>query len=501
MKQEDRPLEVVFMATEFSPLAKVGGLADVVAALSAELARLGQRVTVWMPAYRHVLDQPLPFRPMAFTRPLRIPMGSSVETIGLSEVELDGPGFRLILVHHAGSFDRPGIYNDPTTGEGYPDNDRRSVLFQRAVLEGLKAVDLKPDILHLNDYQTGLVPTYLRTAYASDAFYRGTGNLFTIHNLGYQGIFPAEILRAAGLSMDLFYPTGPLEFWGRVNFMKAAIVFADRLTTVSPRYAREIQTTEEFGFGLEGVLRARANDLRGILNGIDYRVWDPATDPLVPHPYTMGNLSGKRKSKAALLARVGLPAEAMKKPLIGIISRLVDQKGLDLLSDAMPGILAEGFRMVVLGTGQRKYEEMMSSWQTRHPDQVSYSHGFDDPLAHLIEAGSDFFLMPSRYEPCGLNQLISLRYGTVPIVRETGGFIDTVEPFLPETGVGTGFRFRDYTVESLLSVIRMARRVHEQPAQMEAMRRRGMSQDFSWERSARQYLDLYRDIVAGNHRR
>lgn len=501
MKPPDRPLEVVFMATEFSPQAKVGGLGDVVAALSGELARLGQRVTVWIPAYRRVLDLPLPFRPMALTRPLRVPLGGTTETIGLSEVELDEPEVRLVLVHHAAAFDRPGIYNDPATGEGYPDNDRRSILFQRAVLEGLKAVDLKPDILHLNDYQTGLVPTYLRTLYAGDAFFRGTGNLFTIHNLGYQGIFPADILLAAGLSMDLFYPTGPLEFWGRVNFMKAAIVFADRLSTVSPRYAREIQTTEEFGFGLEGVLRLRADHLRGILNGIDYRVWNPAADPLVPHPFTAADLTGKALNKAALLARVGLPPEAAEAPVVGIISRLVDQKGLDLLSDAMPGILAEGFRVVVLGTGQRKYEEMMQGWVSRHPDRVSYSPGFDDPLAHLIEAGSDYFLMPSRYEPCGLNQLISLRYGTVPIVRETGGFIDTVEPFDPLTGGGTGFLFREYTVESLLTAVRAARQVYEQPRQLETMRRRGMGLDSSWERSARQYLELYREIVAEARRR
>jgi starch synthase len=491
---------VAIFASEFTPLAKVGGLGDVIAALSYELVRLGVSVTVWLPGYREILDQPLPISELRLTRPLRVPLGGVKETVTLSEYQPPG-GPRIILVEHPPSFDRPGIYNDPDTGDGYADNDRRSIVFQRAALEGLKAIDLKPDVIHLNDYQTALVPAYLKTVLRGDAFFENTGTLFTIHNLGYQGIFPAEVLKTAGLSMDLFYPAGPLEFWGRVNFMKAAIVFSDLLSTVSPQYAREIQTTEEFGFGLEGVLRSRSKDLRGILNGVDYAVWDPASPETTPYPFSAADLSGKARNKAALLTRVGFGETAMAAPLIGIVSRLVDQKGFDLLPGAVPGLLEQGHNLVVLGTGQRRHEDALDRLARSHPDRVAYIRAFDDPLAHLIEAGSDFVLMPSKYEPCGLNQIISLRYGTIPIVRETGGLVDTVQPYDPITGEGTGFRFKEYTVEALLAATADARAVYGDPPRLETLRRNGMSRDFSWTRSAREYVGLYQEISSARSAR
>lgn len=488
------PPTVAFLTTEFTPLAKVGGLGDVVAALAGELAGLGLSVTVWMPAYRAIWKSDVELRRLSLPRPLMVPLGDRHERVDLLEARIGDPALRLILIDHPPSYGRDGIYTDPATGEAFGDSDRRLVLLQRAFLLGLKALDLRPDVLHLNDHQSGLVPVYLRTSLRGDPFFRRTGTLFTIHNLGYQGLFPSDVLPLAGLPMDLFYPAGPLEFWGRVNFMKGGLIFADRLTTVSPRYASEIQTTEEFGFGLEGVLRNRARDLTGILNGIDVDVWNPARDPLIPHHYDAASLERKALNRQALLAATGLNGPGDDGPLFGAISRLVDQKGVDLLIGALPSLLGAGGRMVILGSGQRRYEEQLAALRDRFPGRLHWARGFDEPMAHLIEAGVDFFLMPSRYEPCGLNQIISMRYGTLPIVRQTGGLIDTVSPFDPATGEGTGFGFQEYTAEALVGAARLAAEVHSRPGQFRALQRRAMAQDFSWRRSAGAYLEIYNEI-------
>ncbi|TPW09772.1 MAG: glgA, partial [bacterium] len=301
-----RELEIAVLTTEFAPLAKVGGLGDVAAALAVEMARLGARITVWMPAWRAVWESGARLARLDLPRPLRVPLGRETIEVSLLEV-LDPPeGVRILLIDSPPFYWRNGIYVDPVTGEAWPDQDRRLVLFQRAVLEALPILDLSPDLFHCHDHQTGLVPVYLKTLYADDPFYRRTGTLLTIHNLGYQGLFPSEVLDLARLPMDLFYPAGPLEFWGRVNFMKGGILYADRLTTVSPRYATEIQSSEEFGFGLEGVLLTRAADLTGILNGIDTRTWNPATDPHLVCPYTADQLERKRECRLDLAARIGL---------------------------------------------------------------------------------------------------------------------------------------------------------------------------------------------------
>jgi starch synthase len=494
----DRPLEIAVLTTEFAPLGKVGGLGDVVAALSQEMARMGQSVTVWMPAWRQVWESDIAIRRVPLARPLPVALGRDTLPVELLAAEVGDPAVRIFFIEHPAHFAREGIYNDPATGEGYADNDRRLILFQRAALEGMKAIDLRPDVLHLHDHQAGLVPVYLRTLFRDDPFFRRTGTLFTIHNLGYQGLFASDVLNTAGLPMDLFYPSGPLEFWGRVNFMKGALLYADRLTTVSPRYAEEIQSSEEFGFGLEGVLRSRAGSLTGILNGVDETIWNPATDPHIAAPYDINRLERKSANRTALLSEMGLAAEP-DGPVLGIISRLVDQKGFDLFIPQVPAILDAGFRIVILGSGLRKYEEQLATFRDRHAGRLAWSRGFDEPLAHRIEAGADFFLMPSRYEPCGLNQIISMRYGTVPIVRETGGLKDTVVPYDPATGEGTGFGFQDYTAEALMSAIRLAAEVWKTPERLEALRRRGMEQDFSWRRSAGAYLRLYQEIAAERH--
>lgn len=490
----DRPLDIAVLTTEFAPLGKVGGLGDVVAALSQEIARLGHSVTVWMPAWRQIWESDIAIHRVPLARPLAVPLGRETVPVDLLSAEVGEPPVRIFFIEHPHHFAREGIYNDPATGEGYPDNDRRLILFQRAALEGLKAIDLKPDVLHLHDHQAGLVPVYLRTLFRDDPFFRNAGTLFTIHNLGYQGLFASEVLNTAGLPMELFYPAGPLEFWGRVNFMKGALLYADRLTTVSPQYATEIQSSEEFGFGLEGVLRSRAGSLTGILNGVDDRIWNPATDPHIAAPYDVNRLDRKARNREALMAETGLRPDG-DGPILGLISRLVDQKGFDLFIPQVTAILDAGFRIVILGSGLRKYEEQLATFRERHAGRLSWSRGFDEPLAHRIEAGADFFLMPSRYEPCGLNQIISMRYGTLPIVRETGGLKDTVLPYDPATGEGTGFGFRDYTAEALLGAVRLAADVWRTPERLQVLRRRAMEQDFSWRRSAAAYLRLYQEIA------
>ncbi|HEX7879962.1 MAG TPA: glycogen synthase [Candidatus Eisenbacteria bacterium] len=490
------PLEIAVVTTEFAPLARVGGLADVAASLSAEMARLGASITVWMPAWRQVWESGAALRPVAVPRPLVVPLGAESVPVDLLEVVTPPPGVRIFLIDYPPFFGRSGIYVDPATGEPWLDHDRRLVLFQRAVLEAFQRLDLRPDVIHCHDHQTGLIPVYLKVKDGLDPFFAGTGTLMTIHNLGYQGLFPAEVLEMARLPMDLFYPSGPLEFWGRVNFMKGGILHADRLTTVSPRYAEEIQASEEIGFGLEGVLRTRAADLVGILNGIDAAMWNPATDPVLAANFDANDLSGKAACRDDLVTRLGLTGVTAATPLVAMLSRLVDAKGFDLLVSQFPAMIEAGWRPVIIGSGPRKNEEAMARLRDRFPGQLHWARSADDALAHRIEAGADFYLMPSKYEPCGLNQMISMRYGALPIVRETGGLIDTVASYDPATGAGTGFGFRDYTPEGLQAALRLARQVFDDPARLTAVRRQAMSMDFSWSRPARAYLALAEEIAA-----
>jgi len=498
------PVSIVHFTSEFTPLAKVGGLADVVGALAAEQARAGHAVTVAMPAYQGLRD---------LAGWVRTPLGGAEVPWGLGreaaafDVLTPGPGalppgLRVLRVHHAGErrfFDRPGLYNDATTGEGYPDNGERWLFFCRAAFEGLKLLGGPFRVLHAHDHQAGWVPCFLRTHEAHEPAFARAASAFTIHNLGYQGLHDPWVLALAGFSRDQFYPGGPFEFWGRVNYMKVGLMFADMLSTVSPRYAEEIRTNGEFGFGLEGVLQRRAADLRGILNGIDDAYWDPARDPYLPHPYDVERPAGKWKNRHALIQECGFP-ERPDWPLIGMVSRLVDQKGFDLIEEAAPDLAKLEARFVVLGTGQARYQELLTDWAMREPERFSYRGGFDERWAHLIEAGCDLFLMPSRYEPCGLNQMYSLRYGTAPVVRATGGLADTVEDFDPATRRGTGFVFQRYEASEMVNALRRALTVYRQPHLWSTLRANGMRRDFSWRKSAEGYDRLYEealDRVAG----
>jgi len=494
-----RPLSVAHFASEMAPIVKIGGLADVVGALSAEQTRRGHRVTVVLPAYRGG-----DLRPLGERRRLGacdVPWGVAREPAAFdlytppSDNGAEDGAVRVLLVDHLGErrfFDRPGVYDDPDTGEGYPDNGERFLFFARAAIEGLKRLGETFDVLHAHDQQAGWIPCLVRTHEAGNPALASAATVFTIHNLGYQGIHDAGVLGLAGFGRELFYPASPFEFWGRVNFMKVGIAFADMISTVSPRYAVEIQSGGEYGFGLEGVLARRSGDLRGILNGIDDAYWDPARDPYLPCPYDREHPAGKWKNRSALLQECAFPVQP-DWPVVGMVSRLVDQKGFDLIEQAQRNLLRLEARFVILGTGQARYQELCAGMMAREGLRVHYRPGFDERFAHLIEAGCDLFLMPSRYEPCGLNQMYSLRYGTVPVVRATGGLADTVQDFDPASRHGNGFVFQRYDAAEMTSTLRRAFTVYRQPHLWSELRANGMASDFSWRRSADGYDRLYEE--------
>jgi starch synthase len=480
-------MRVCMLASEAFPYAKTGGLGDVLAALPEALAGLGVDATRVLPGYREALRTAGPVERLGR---IRAPVASRLEPADV--VRVPGAPVPTLLIDAPRYFDRDGLYGD---GEhDYPDNNERFTFFCRAALEWLRGLATPPDVLHCHDWQAALAPAMLRATAALYPELRRVRLVQTVHNLAYQGRFPASAWHLLNLD-PRYFASEWLEFWGDINFLKAGLVFADVLTTVSPRYAREIQTPE-FGEGLDGVLRARAARLRGILNGIDYRVWNPATDPALPARYDAGDLTGKARCKAALQAALGLRV-AGPAPLLGIVSRLAWQKGIDVALDALPPLLEHSTaQLAVLGSGEAELERRLQELAGRFPDRVAVRTGLDEPLAHRITAGVDLFLMPSRYEPCGLNQMYSQRYGTVPVVHATGGLDDTVLEFDVATGEGTGFKFAPCTAEALRDALDRALGVHRDPAAWLRLQRNGMRQDFSWERSARAYQTVYGALLA-----
>ncbi len=474
-------LHIVHCTPEVVPFSKTGGLADVSAALPEALTRLGHMVTVVTPLYARVDRDRHGVRPTG--RALPVTLGGRTETFEVFEAGLPA-GTRVVLLAHEGFFGRPELYG--TRDGDYADNHVRFAFFSAAVFRLLRGSRVCPSILHCHDWQTGLVPAF-NHLYHLDL----CGTVFTVHNLAYQGLFPADVLPEVGLPWDVFNPE-QVEFYGKVNFLKAGLVFSDRITTVSPGYAREIMTPE-FGCGLDGVLRKRASDLVGVLNGVDYSEWDPRTDSLIPARYGPTDLSGKEVCRAALLAEFGLAAS--DGPVFGAVGRLATQKGFDLVAAVLEDVAATDARVVILGTGDREVEEALVAAAERYPRKVGVRIAFDNRLAHLIEAGSDFFLMPSRYEPCGLNQMYSLRYGTLPVVHAVGGLDDTVVDVTEDPERGTGFKFRTFSREAFLDALRRAYDLYRDRGALETIRRRGMALDFSWEASARAYEALYHQVI------
>jgi starch synthase len=477
-------MKIAFAASEAVPFAKTGGLADVAGALTKELARRGHDVVLFLPYYAEVEKQNLSLHSVG--RASMITVGDRALPLELRLHVADG--VRVVFLVNDYLFRRPELYRDPATGGDWADNDVRFIFFARGILEACRTLDFAPDIVHANDWQSALLPMYLATTHAADRFWQRTRTLFTVHNIAYQGMFDPLTFSRLGVDAGLWYPTSPFEYWGRVNFLKLGLEFAESLSTVSERYAEEIRTSNEFGYGMEGILATRARDLYGIVNGIDYEVWNPATDPHIAKAFTPRALAGKKTCKAALQKEMKLPVEA-GVPLVGIISRLADQKGFDLIEKTALDLLTRPLQMVVLGTGDAKYHELFTRLAQRYPERLAVSLKFDNGLAHRIEAGSDMFLMPSRYEPCGLNQLYSLKYGTIPIVRTTGGLADTIAPY--GDGEGTGFRFDDYSGKAMVAAIDDALRVYGDARAWKALMQRAMNEDFSWDHAASRYLELY----------
>ena len=472
-------MKILFIASEALPYSKTGGLADVVEALPKALAAAGHEVCVFLPRYRgnKIVSTLISSVTIAMGSRLRFPAiteGSPVDRV------------RYFFADDREYFDRDGLYGDKRSD--FPDNAERFAEFARTAVEFAKRVWL-PDVVHCHDWQAGLVPVLLRTQHAADPAVRSLPVVFTIHNIAYQGVFPAGTIQEIGLPPELF-TMDSLEFFGKVNFLKGGIVYSDYLTTVSRRYAREIQT-QEYGWGLEGVTRNRADRLVGILNGADYSIWSPEADRLIAQNYSLHNLEGKKACKKDLIEAFGLPREADSRPLIGIVSRFAGQKGFDLIAAIADNLMQEDVSLAILGTGEAVYENLFAALAAKFPGRVGLKIGYDDKLAHKIEAGADMFLMPSRYEPCGLNQIYSLRYGTVPVVRATGGLDDTVENFDPKTKQGTGFKFEAYDGHALLDTLRLALKTYRETPVWRGIMAHGMAKDFSWKASAASYLALY----------
>lgn len=477
-------LAVLYLSSEVAPLAKTGGLADVSGSLPRALAAKGHDVRVAMPRYKFV-------RPADYLTDLPVEMDGGLETAIIRKTLLPAGGKEAVrvpvyLVDNHKFFYRDGIY-------GYPDEAARFNFFCKAVLAMLPYVSFHPQVIHCNDWQTALVPVFLKLKFADDPYYRRIATLLTIHNLQYQGHFPGETIRLLGLDEKHFNPE-ELEFWGKVNFLKGGIVFADVINTVSRKYALEIQTPE-MGEGLDGLLRRRSGDLFGIPNGLDYDQFNPATDPHISANYSIDTLERKKENKAALQRELGLPVRDL--PLVSVITRLVEQKGIDLLTSAVERLLEDEIQFVLLGSGEDRYQSFFSQMQLAHRNKVAVRIGFDPALAQRIYAGSDIFLMPSRFEPCGLSQLISMRYGTIPVVRATGGLEDTVVDYETDPERATGFVFGPYDAGALLATVRRAVHLWRQdPKAWRRLQENAMRADFSWERSAEEYLRLYRLAIS-----
>ncbi|HAW50146.1 TPA: glycogen synthase GlgA [bacterium] len=464
-------MEIVIVTPEMVPFAKTGGLADVCGALPKELAKLKNKVYTFMPKYKAVQ--------VKTEKELELIVEN--EEVFIEKVESDGVIYYFVACPKY--FDRDFLYG--TKDGDYPDNDRRFILFNRAVLLAIKEFKIKPDIIHCHDWQAGLISGYIKRVF-KDPFYDGIKTVFTIHNIGYQGLFSKDAMLLAGFSEDEWHYER-LEYWGKFSFLKAGLVYSDIITTVSPTYSEEIKT-EEFGYGLEGVLRAKSNSLFGIINGIDYTYWQPENDKAIPYNYDEKTLDNKIKNKLYLQKEMGI-AEDENIFLIGMVTRLSDQKGLDITADSIDEIVNLGIQFVVLGTGEDKYHKIFGELAEKYKGKIGVNIKFDDSLARRIYASCDSFLIPSRYEPCGLTQMVALKYGTIPIVRKTGGLADTIRDS------ENGFVFFDYTKDALVSCIKKAGDCFMDKKIWNHMVKKGMKEDFGWARSAEEYLRIYKIAI------
>ncbi len=484
-----RELKICLISSEVTPFAKTGGLADVSAALGKYLKMAGHDIRLIMPFYDVIDTTANTFYPVEFARHIEIHFGSRTLYYDIWTANLPATETPVYFVHCPEMFSRNRLYTDD------PDEPLRFALLTRASIELCQRMHWGPDIFHLNDWQTALLPVYLKTLYGWDQLFSESKSILTIHNLAYQGSFPAERINDLNLSDYYSYFDANDLYYDKLNFLKTGLTQSDKLTTVSPTYAKEIQTPE-FGEGLDGILRMRSQNLIGILNGVDYDEWNPETDPHIPFNYTSKSIHLKEKNKELLLKQLGL-SYRKQVPLIGMIARLVSQKGLDLFEGVLESIIQQfDLRMVLLGSGEEQYEKYLYYLQLNFPDKIVFYKGYDYPLSHRIEAGSDIFLMPSRFEPCGLNQIYSLKYGTIPVVRKTGGLADTIEPYEWQDQKGTGFVFENYDRSGFYWALEYALSTYAYREAWDTIRKRAMSRDFSWKKQIQKYISLYLATVS-----
>lgn len=486
-------LRILFLSSEVAPFAKTGGLADVSSALPKALFEMGHDVRVMMPKYGCINERKFVLREVIRLKHIPVQLKNVVHETCAKSAFIPDSKVQVYFLDYKPYFDRSDLYVDPKTGKDYPDNAQRFALFCKAALEMMKLLVWEPQIIHCNDWQTALVPYYLKNDYADDLFFSKTFTVLTLHNMAYQGNFPPTILDELGLPKDLERIGSEMEFYGNINFLKSGILSADLLTTVSPTYAQEIQTDPELGAGLQGVLNLRSDDLFGILNGVDESIWNPEIDKYLPQTFSANESSGKMVAKQKLLEMAEIEFNPTI-PLIGMISRIADQKGFDLIASVLDDILRLPTQLVILGTGDPKTEKLFEKLAKQHRKQMRVFLKFDNELAHLIEAGSDMFLMPSKYEPCGLNQMYSLKYGTVPIVRKTGGLTDTIIDFIEDPVRGNGFVFEKYEGRELLKAVKNAVQTFADDKTWQKLYKRGMKTDFSWASAAEKYLKIYTRI-------
>jgi len=480
-------MKILLVSPEVAPYAKTGGLADVAGSLPRALRQLGHDVRIIMPCYKTAREKGFTLR--KGRKSVEVAIGGTPRKGMLRQTTLDG--VPVYLIENRDYFERDELYG--TGAEDYPDNAERFGFFCRAVLEFLRRLDFRPDILHLNDWQASLIPVLLRTELRDDPFFAAMRTVLTIHNLGYQGLFPASVLTTLGLDADELMTIDRLEYYGQASLLKGGILFADRLNTVSETYCREIQTPE-MGLGFDGILRQRQKQLSGIINGIDPRQWDPAFDAMIANPYQIEDLRGKTANKKGLQRELGL-SSPVSTPIVAMVTRLDVQKGLDLVEEAWSELMKRDLQLVLLGSGEQGLTERFARLGEAHPGQVSIHLGFDDALARRIYAGSDMFLRPSRYEPCGLGQLIALRYGTVPVVRRTGGLADTIVDPLENQRRANGFSFEESSAAALLATVDRALAVYRDRRSWLKLVKFGMKQDFSWTNSAHRYVELYQQAL------
>jgi len=486
--------KIWYIASEVAPFAKTGGLGDVTGSFPKNLKSHNQEVRLIMPKYKIINERKYVLREVIRLKDIPATIDNVTKTINVKSAFLPESKVQIYFVEIPEFFGRIGIYVDHKTGKDYEDNAQRYAFFCKGALETLKILSWRPDIIHCNDWQTAFIPIYLKTIYRNDEFLKNIKTIFTIHNFSYQGIFDKNMAPKLDIDPELVEKGEPLELFGNLNLMKGAIHYSDWITTVSETYAEEISKDEKLGYGLERVIQTKSDRFSGILNGIDYSVWSPETDKFIPFRYSRDDISGKYQNKLALLTRVNLEyTEGL--PVIGMISRIVEQKGFQLLLDALNNFNGQlNFQLIILGKGDKILEDKLNIWQKRFPANISINNSFDETLAHMVEAGADIFLMPSLYEPCGMNQLYSLKYGTIPVVHKTGGLADTITEVNFNENSGNGFVFEKYTAKELIKSIKRAIRAYKKKKEWTELQLRVMNEDYSWKTPTEKYLDIYSRI-------